>query len=400
MARLNLTCVFLALSCAAAGADDLGPFTSLTDIGDLGRRSIVTYDRSSGIYFLSASGENIWGEQDAFGFVSKPLKADAAIGARMRFMSKGGHAQRKAGVMFRQSLDPASVHAAAMVHGDGLTSLQYRAVTGGPTREIQCAQEAPTALRLEKRGDYIQLFTSNEDGVFSATGCLIRISLRGNFHAGLAVNARDNRAFESARFSSVTVGLPPERREVRIAAIEVVSLDSLARRVLWYSSSALEVPSFTATGDALCFREGGQLKRLPLTIRAEPAPVGMEDLDACAAAQPVLSAGQRVVHRVDGGRSQLWLESAGGEAKRISHDNRNHWLPRMAPDAQSYVFLSGSAKADKGKPGAGDYLLTQQTCEGGAPRVLAAFFGGQGSLGISPWSPDGKRIVFVSREPD
>jgi hypothetical protein len=32
--------------------------------------------------------------------------------------------------------------------------------------------------------------------------------------------------------------------------------------------------------------------------------------------------------------------------------------------------------------------------------VLAQFYGGMGSLGVSPWSADGKQVVFVSREPE
>jgi TolB protein len=391
---------FGALFSAGSWAQDLGPFTTTTDIGDLSRKTLVSYERSSGIYFISAAGENMWGERDAFGFVSKEMKGDAAIAARVRFMGKSAQAHRKAGVMFRQSLAPDSVYADVVVHGDGLTSLQYRAVAGGPTREIQCAQEAPTAIRLEKRGDWFQVLVANEDGVFGATGCLIKIVLRGTFHAGMAVCAHDNKAFENARFSSVTVGPPPERRSVRISALEVVPLDSLDRRVIWYSSSPLEVPSFTARGDAVCFREGGHLMKLMLAGRSEPTPVGPENLEECATAQPPISAGQRIVGRVDGGRSQIWLEPTEGKDRQLTANGRNHWQPRLAPDAASFVYLSSAAKADRGRPGAGDYLLAQRQLPDGEERVLAQFYGGPGSLGLSPWSADGRRIVFVSREPE
>ncbi len=381
-------------------SQDLGPFTTTSDIGDVSRQTLVTYDRSSGIYFISASGANMWGERDAFGFVSREMKGDASIGARIRFMGKSTQPHRKAGVMFRQSLEPDSAYADVVVHGDGLTSLQYRAESGGATRQIQCAQEAPTAVRLEKRGEYLQVFAANEDGAFLATGCMVKVPLRGTFHAGLAVCAHDHQGFENARFSSVTVGLPPEQRSVRIAAIEVVPVDSLDRKVVWYSSTPLEVPSFTASGDAICFREDGQLKRLVLNGRSEPALVGLENIDECAMAQPLIAAGERVAHRVEGGRAQIWREYTGGRPTRLTNDNRNNWLPRIAPDAQSYVFLSTTARPDKGRPGAGDYLLALNSLAGGATRILAELHGGMGSLGISPWSPDGKRVVFVNREPD
>src|SRR5690349_2014803 len=300
MARLYYAIALLVVGscCHAQQPQDLGPFTTVSDVGEVSRKTIATYDRSSGIYFISAAGENMWGERDAFGFVWKELKGDASIGARVRLMGKSNQPHRKAGVMLRQSLAADSLYVDAVVHGDGLTSLQYRAETGGPTREIQCAQEAPTALRLEKRGDYIQLFTANEDGVFFATGCQVKLALGAKFMAGLAVCAHDNNAFENARFSSVTVGLPPERRNVRISAIEVVPLDSLDRRILWYSSAKLEVPSFTAKGDAICFREDGQLKWLSLAGRREPRLVGADNLADCEAAMPPTSSGKRVVARV------------------------------------------------------------------------------------------------------
>ena len=379
---------------------DLGPFTETSDVGAVSRKSLATYDRSSGIYFLSASGENMWGERDAFGFVWKEMKGDASIGARVHFMGKSTQPHRKAGATFRQSLAPDSAYVGVVVHGDGLTSLQFRAETGGPTREIQCAEEAPTAVRIEKRGDYVQMLLANEDGVFNASGCQVKLSLRGTFYAGLVVCAHDRQGFETARFSSVTVGIPPERRTVRISAIEVVPVDSLDRKVVWYSSSPLEVPSFTARGDSICFREDGQLKRLDLTARAEPRLVGMENIDECEMAQPVIVAGERVVHRVEGGRAQIWRESADGKPQRLTSDNRNNWMPRVAPDANSYVFLSTTSKPEKNRAGNGDYLLALNPLAGGETRVLAQFYGGMGSLGISPWSPDGKRVVFVSREPD
>jgi TolB protein len=388
----------LLLSSPAWSQQDLGPFTTTTDIGELSRKTIVTYDRSSGIYFISAAGENIWGERDSFGFVSREIKGDASIGARIRFMGKSQQPHRKAGVMFRQSLSPDSVYADVVVHGNGLTSLQYRAETGGPTREIQCLQEAPTAVRLEKRGDYLQVFAANEDGVFLSTGCTIKIPFHGVFHAGLGVCAHDNQAFENARFSSVTVGLPPPRKSVHISALEIVPVDSLERRVIWYSSTPMEVPSFTAKGDAVCFREDGQLKRLSLIGRAEPGLVDMTNIGECEMAQPLISAAQKVIHKVDGGRAQIWLEPADGRPRRLT-SHGNNWLPRLAPDAQSFVFLSSQVKADKGKPGTGDYLLMLMPLAEGDERVLAQFYGGPGSLGISPWSPDGKRVVFVSREP-
>jgi Tol biopolymer transport system component len=34
--------------------------------------------------------------------------------------------------------------------------------------------------------------------------------------------------------------------------------------------------------------------------------------------------------------------------------------------------------------------------DGGAPRVIAYVYGGEGTMNVPSWSPDGTRIAFVS----
>jgi Tol biopolymer transport system component len=34
--------------------------------------------------------------------------------------------------------------------------------------------------------------------------------------------------------------------------------------------------------------------------------------------------------------------------------------------------------------------------DGGAPVVLAYLYGGQGTMNVPSWSPDGKKVAFVS----
>ena len=142
--------------CGAA----VGAFQSTTDVGTVSRAIEARFDSESGAYVVSAGGENVWGTHDAFGYVWKSARGDLSLMARVELQGPpptdgGGPDHRKAGVMFRQSLAPDAVYADVVVHGNGLTSLQYRVVAGGETREIQCAFKAPPAVRLEKRGEYI-----------------------------------------------------------------------------------------------------------------------------------------------------------------------------------------------------------------------------------------------------
>ena len=38
--------------------------------------------------------------------------------------------------------------------------------------------------------------------------------------------------------------------------------------------------------------------------------------------------------------------------------------------------------------------------EGGAPKVIAYVYGGQGTINTPSWSPDSKRVAFISNSAD
>ncbi len=372
---------FVLFSSTLAAAEPLGAFTQLTDVGAVGRASLATFDKTGGTYTFSASGDNMWAARDAFGYLWKESRGDVALSARIELTGMSAQGHRKAGVMFRQSLDVDSAYADAVVHGDGLTSLQYRSERGGPTREIQCASHAPTQLRLAKRGDYVQLELGNEDGIFEDSGCVIRIALRGTFYTGLVVCAHDNSAFETALFKHVQLGRPPKKSGAPTYAIELLPLGSLDRKVIYHSNEPLSAASFTVTGNAICFRQQGRLRRLALEAGAVPEIIGTDNAAQCEVAHSAL---------LD--PSKAPPDPGHGAVKA--------WLPRVSPDGQTLAYLAGRGRGDGKKPLAGDYLLRSIPMAGGAPRELARLFGGDGSLGVEPWSADGKQLVFMSRAPE
>jgi hypothetical protein len=279
--------------------------------------------------------------------------------------------------MFRQSLAPDSAYVDVVIHGDGLTSLQYRAIAGGETREIQCAQRAPAAVRLEKRGEYFQVAVQDAIGSFEPSGCGIRVVLRGSFYAGLIACAHDAAAFETAQFKHVGLSVPAERPEAPTYALELAAPDSPSRRVLFHGNTRLEAPSFTAGGDAICFRNEGRLQRLVIG-QDEPADIGVENAAACAVAPGSMLAEDK-------------LEGFGR--------NGPAWLPRVSPDRELVASLYWKGRGRGGRPEPGDYLLRVGALAGGETRELARFYGEAGALGTAPWSPEGRRLVFVSREP-
>ena len=394
--------MFIALLLAGGvHAEPVGLFTDVKDIGAVSRATEASFEPNTATYTIAASGDNIWAERDAFGFAWKPMSGDVAFSARIEIQGASAQEHRKAGLMLRQSLEPDSAYVDVVVHGNGLTSLQFRTETGGPTREIQCAREAPNAVRLEKRGDYVLLQLSDINGKFEPSGCAIKLVFGRVFYAGLAVCAHDNQAFETALFRHVSLGLLPKRSEIRTSAIEIMPLGSLDRRVIYRSKSRLDSPSFTGAGNAVCFREDGRLVYFSLTAHADPHLVGSENADDCDLAHPLTKSPFLVSQEIKGGHAQIVRRDArDAKPKRLTADQYSNWTPRLSPGGESMVLISGNAPPDDGKPAAGDYLLRELPVDGGEPRELARFYGGPGALGPAPWSPDGKQLVFVSREPE
>ena len=132
----------------------VGIFEDHGDVGDVlhpGSANISTDGRS---YTVSGSGENMWFARDAFHFVWKRASGDVGLAADVAFRGAGTNPHRKACLMIRQSLAADSAYVDLALHGDGLTSLQFRDSKGAATHEIQANVTAPGRLRIEKRGKY------------------------------------------------------------------------------------------------------------------------------------------------------------------------------------------------------------------------------------------------------
>src|SRR5207249_4010077 len=183
----------------------LGLFEKHGDIGAVRKPGSVEYDAARKSYLIAGGGENMWATNDAFHFIWKQMSGDVSLAADISWVGTGGNPHRKACLLIRQSLDPDSPYADAALHGDGLTSLQYREVRGGPTREIQSNVAAPRRVRIEKEGDYVFMSIAREGEPLHAAGGSFKIKLSEPFFVGLGVCAHDNNALEKAVFSNVEI---------------------------------------------------------------------------------------------------------------------------------------------------------------------------------------------------
>jgi len=96
------------------------------------------------------------------------------------------------------------------------------------------------------------------------------------------------------------------------------------------------------------------------------------------------------------GHMQIWrMKPDGSEQEQVFSDDLNNWFPHISPDGQWMVFLTYDASVS-GHPENKDVTLRLMSLADKKITVLAKLFGGQGTINVPSWSPDSKRVAFVS----
>jgi TolB protein len=101
------------------------------------------------------------------------------------------------------------------------------------------------------------------------------------------------------------------------------------------------------------------------------------------------------------GNMKLWRMAAdGSDPEQLTfEDDTRDWFPHPSPDGRWIVFVSFGTDVAVGEhPPGKSVSLRLMRSSGGNPRVIAHLFGGQGTLNVPSWSPDGHHFAFVSYE--
>ena len=375
--------------CAQAATVPLGIFESHADVGTVLHAGSTAYDQSKQSYTISGSGQNMWFAADAFQFAWKKISADVTLTADISFLGSGGNEHRKAVLMIRQSLDADSAYADVALHGNGLTSLQFREARGANTSEIQANVSAPRRLRIGKRGDYVYMSLARDGEDLRVAGGWLRIPLEGSFYVGVGVCSHDKDVIEKAVFSNVDLVTEPSAASqpaTLYSSLETVAIDSKDRRVVYVAPEHFEAPNWTHDGKSFFLNRDGHIVSLPAT-GGTPVVMDTGFANRCNNDHGISPDGAWLAisdQSQEEHRSIVYtVPIAGGTPRRITQLSPSYWHG-WSPDGKTLAFVGQRN---------GDFDIYTIPAVGGQETRLTTAKG----LDDGPeYSPDGKYIYFNS----
>lgn len=477
---------------AQLSVSKIGSFENFSDIGSPAIPGQVSYSEPVQNYSITASGSNIWFGHDSFSFLWKKMNGDFIVQTQIRFIGEGHELHRKTGIMFRTSKDADAPMVACTIHGDGLTSLQYRKAKGEDVQEINFEISGPDVIQLEKKGNSFIMSVAHFGEVYQVE-TLENFEIGDELMAGLFLCSHNDATTEEVVFSNTRIYHPAPKTLIQYeeylnSQLEVMDVETGHRQVLAATEGSIQAPNWTPDGKTLIYNSEGLLfnfdiasgettvlntdfanknnndhvltfdgKQIGISHHASetnggsliytlPIEGGVPKKVTDKAPSyfhgwspdnefliyTAERKGDYDIYRIskDGGKEtrltntkglddgseyspdgkyiyfnstrtgtmQLWRMDADGKNQtQLTFDQYNDWFPHVSPDNQWIVFISfpEEVQADQ-HPFYERVYLRLMPVSGGEPKVIGYLYGGQGTINVPSWSPDSKKIAFVS----
>ncbi|MEO8404251.1 MAG: biopolymer transporter TolR [Chitinophagaceae bacterium] len=98
------------------------------------------------------------------------------------------------------------------------------------------------------------------------------------------------------------------------------------------------------------------------------------------------------------GTMKIWrMKPDGSNPEQVTFDESNDWFPHFSPNGKWIVYISFPKDIEATThPFYKKVYIRLMPAAGGVPKNIAYVFGGQGTINVPSWSPDSKKIAFIS----
>ncbi|WP_340112300.1 TolB family protein [Maribellus mangrovi] len=98
------------------------------------------------------------------------------------------------------------------------------------------------------------------------------------------------------------------------------------------------------------------------------------------------------------GMMQIWrMKPDGSEQEQVTFDNYQNWFAHPSPNGKWLIMISYPPEVPAAShPHNQRVMLRLMPADGGEIKVVAFLYGGQGTINVPSWSPDSKKVAFVS----
>ncbi|NQV31476.1 MAG: TolB family protein, partial [Phycisphaeraceae bacterium] len=277
------------------------------------------------------------------------------------------------------------------VHGDGLTSLQFRRSLGADTEEVKSAITGAHVIQLARQGSIFTLSVARYGEPF-AISTLKDLDLGDEVLVGLFVCSHNADVVEEAEFSNVRLIKPAPSTLVPYRGylgshIELLNIKNGQRRIVHSSRKSLQAPNWTLDGKSLIYNSEGLLHRLDLASgKSTVLPTGLANKNNNDHVLSFDGTQLGISHHATEtkGNSLVYvLPVAGGTPRKITTLGPSY-LHGWYPDGK-YVTYTAQRN--------GAYNIYKAPVAGGAEIQLTDTPGLDDG---SEYSPDGRYIYFNS----
>jgi TolB protein len=391
----NLSLLVIMCICFLSGTvraqNRVGDFEGYTDIGNVLHKGSTIYDKNSQSYTLVGSGSNIWFKKDELHFAWKKLTGDFILQTRVVFEGKGVDPHRKIGWMLRNTLDTGSAMAIATVHGDGLTSLQFRPQADSNVSEVKSPVSGVDMIQLERRAGklimsvavYGQPFTQVETD---------QVKLNEEVYAGIFICSHNKDVTEQATFTNVRIIKPVKPdfipyRDYIGSHVEIMDVMTGLRKIVYSEPRSLQAPNFTRDGQSLIYNSQGLIYKLDLQS-AKPSVINTDFVKQNNNDHVISFDGKVLGLSSSSGEREYGslvytVPIKGGKPKRITATGPSY-LHGFSPDGKWLTFTGGRN---------GNYDIYKIGVNGGKEVRLTTDTALDDG---SEYSPDGRYIYFNS----